>query len=323
MSQHDFDLTTADANTGVTVRAGMNAMAQALASCSSGATEPSTMYAYQFWADTTSGYMKQRNAANNAWLTRWLLSAGQTFTGGSLTSAINTARATVASAATTADIWGAAGNQIDWTGTVTCTGFPAAPQAGAERVLICAAAAPFTAGTNMLIDGVSSGNTVTCAANDQMIVRAVSTTQFKLSRVKYDGTAQVVDDSRILATKWNGRTSAADNDWQAIAWNGTVFAAVAYTGTGNRVMTSPDGITWTIRTSAADNSWNGIAWNGTVFAAVASTGVGNRVMTSPDGITWTIRTSAADNFWLGIAWNGTVFAAVAYTGTGNRVMTTV
>ncbi len=115
--------------------------------------------------------------------------AGPTFTGGSLTSAINTARATVASAATTADIWGAAGNQIDWTGTVTCTGFPAAPQAGAERVLICAAAAPFTAGANMLIDGVASGGTVTCAVNDQVIVRAVSTTQFKLSRVRYDGAA--------------------------------------------------------------------------------------------------------------------------------------
>ena len=117
--------------------------------------------------------------------------ASAAFTGGSLTSAINTARATVASAATTADIWAAAGNQIDWTGTTTCTGFPAAPQAGAERVLICAGAAPFTAGANMLIDGVSSGNTMTCAANDTVIVRAVTAAQFKLSRVKYDGTANV------------------------------------------------------------------------------------------------------------------------------------
>lgn len=105
--------------------------------------------------------------------------------------AINTARATVASAATTADIWAANGNQIDWTGTTTCTGFPAAPQAGVSRTLICADAAPFTAGANMLIDGVSSGSTVTCAANDKMIVEAVTTTQFRLSRVKYDGTAQV------------------------------------------------------------------------------------------------------------------------------------
>src|SRR3990172_5399993 len=84
-------------------------------------------------------------------------------------------------------MWDANGNQIDWTGTTTCTGFPAAPQAGVERVLICAGAAPFTAGANMLIDGVSSGSTVTCAANDKMIVRAITTTQFMLSRVRYDG----------------------------------------------------------------------------------------------------------------------------------------
>lgn len=104
---------------------------------------------------------------------------------------VNFARVTVASAATTADIWTGPGNQIDWTGTVTCTGFPAAPQAGVERVLICAGAAPFTAGANMLIDGVASASTVTCAANDIMIVRAVTTTQFRLSRVRYDGGAPI------------------------------------------------------------------------------------------------------------------------------------
>lgn len=43
----------------------------------------------------------------------------------------------------------------------------------------------------MLIDGVASAATVTCAVNDQILVKSVSTTQFKLSRVKYDGTAQV------------------------------------------------------------------------------------------------------------------------------------
>lgn len=116
---------------------------------------------------------------------------GATFTGGNLTSALNEARATVVSHATTADIWGALGNQIDFTGTATVTAFPNAPQAGATRELICAGACSFTAGANMLIDGVTSGNTVTCAANDTVIVRAISTTQFKLTRLKADGTAQV------------------------------------------------------------------------------------------------------------------------------------
>lgn len=121
------------------------------------------------------------NAANS-----W--SGDQTMVG----AAFNTARATVASHATTADIWGADGNHIDWTGTATTTAFPAAPQAGVERELhISSNGAAFTAGANMLIDGVTSGNTVTCSANDIMVVRPITTTQFRLTRIKYDGTAQV------------------------------------------------------------------------------------------------------------------------------------
>ena len=104
--------------------------------------------------------------------------------------ALNLSRATVASHATTADIWLAA-NQINWTGTATTTAFPNAPQGGVERTLICAGACSFTAGANMIIDGVASGETVTCAAGDQMIVKAISTTSYKLSRIKLDGTAQV------------------------------------------------------------------------------------------------------------------------------------
>lgn len=126
-----------------------------------------------------------------------IAASSSVFTGGSLTSAINTARATVASSATTSDIWAAAGNQIDYTGTATATAFPAAPQAGASRELICAAACSFTAGANMLIDGVASGNTVTCAANDKVMVRAISTTQFNLTRTKYDGTAQVAASTSV------------------------------------------------------------------------------------------------------------------------------
>ncbi len=41
---------------------------------------------------------------------------------------------------------------------------------------------------------------------------------------------------------WSSRTSAADNDWRSIAYGNGIFVAVAVTGTGNRVMTSADGI---------------------------------------------------------------------------------
>lgn len=164
--------------------------------------------------------------------------AGPTFTGGSLSSAINTARATVASHATTADIWGAAGNQIDWTGVATTVAFPNAPQAGASRTLICAGACSFTAGANMLIAGVSSGNTITCATNDKIIVDALSTTQVHLSRIKYDGTAQVSNSSPTIvrsARTSNTILASGDNSTLIDITSGTfsqTFTAAATLASG-------------------------------------------------------------------------------------------
>ena len=68
-TQHDYEIATADANTGVTFRAAVNAALQALASLTSGVTEPSVTYAYQLWADEDNDLLKIRNAANTAWVT--------------------------------------------------------------------------------------------------------------------------------------------------------------------------------------------------------------------------------------------------------------
>lgn len=105
---------------------------------------------------------------------------------------MNQSRATVASHATTSDIWGALGNQINFTGTETVTSFPSAPNSGPKRELICAAGCSITASANMLIVGVSSGDTILCAANDKLIVEAITTTQFLVRRTKYNGTSEAV-----------------------------------------------------------------------------------------------------------------------------------
>jgi hypothetical protein len=55
--------------TGAAVRSDINGQLAAIVSNNSGATEPATMYAYQWWADTSTGLLKLRNAANNAWIT--------------------------------------------------------------------------------------------------------------------------------------------------------------------------------------------------------------------------------------------------------------
>ena len=65
MSQNDYNI----ANQGFpATRSDLNSALQALASCSSGATEPATMYANQLWYDTTTSILKIRNEANSAWI---------------------------------------------------------------------------------------------------------------------------------------------------------------------------------------------------------------------------------------------------------------
>lgn len=70
MSQEDFSIANSD---GATVRVDINSNLQALATLSSGASAPSTTFAYMWWADTTTGLLKQRNAANSAWVTKGTL----------------------------------------------------------------------------------------------------------------------------------------------------------------------------------------------------------------------------------------------------------
>lgn len=136
---------------------------------------------------------------------------------------------------------------------------------------------------------------------------------------------------------WTIRSTPADNDWRSVTYGmidssvtsdasgtlvpGFVAVAVAEPGTGNRVMTSPDGINWTSRNAAQDNDWQGVTYGNGVFVAVSGSGSANRVMTSPDSITWTIRTSAADNSWRSVTYGSGRFVAVSSSGANNRVMT--
>ena len=124
-----------------------------------------------------------------------------------------------------------------------------------------------------------------------------------------------------LGITWTTRAAAADNDWWGIAYGNGLFVAVAITGTGNRVMTSPDGVTWTSQASAADNQWFGITYGNGLFVAVGFSGTGNRVMTSPDGITWTTRNSQSDINWSSVVYGNSTYVAVSNTGGTSRVIT--
>ena len=66
MATHDYVIAN---GTGSAVRSDLNNALAAIVSNNSSSSEPATKYAYQWWADTTTGQLKLRNSANNAWIT--------------------------------------------------------------------------------------------------------------------------------------------------------------------------------------------------------------------------------------------------------------
>lgn len=82
MSQHDMNL--ADA-AGAAFLADLNLALPAIASNNSGTTAPATTFAYQWWADTTTNILKQRNGANSAWINRFDLTTALPYATGTPT----------------------------------------------------------------------------------------------------------------------------------------------------------------------------------------------------------------------------------------------
>jgi len=138
---------------------------------------------FQITYNSTSGKFQMSNAYGGP--------SGPTGTlAGNATAGINWLQGPNIASATTMSIWtGSQGNEMIVTGTTTTTGFSAAPQAGASRVLIANGAWPITAGSNLLVQGVASGSTYTCEAGDIVTVHAITTTQFRLEITKQNGMA--------------------------------------------------------------------------------------------------------------------------------------
>lgn len=65
MAQHDYVVAN---GSGATVRGDFNDAFLAVATVNSGATAPSTTYAYMPYINTSDGHLYQRNAANTAWI---------------------------------------------------------------------------------------------------------------------------------------------------------------------------------------------------------------------------------------------------------------
>lgn len=223
-----------------------------------------------------------------------------------MSDAINTARATVAAHATTADIWGAAGNEIDFTGTATITDFPDAPQAGVSRVLHIAGSPTFTHNANI---SMPNNADYTAEAGDVAIVHAITTTTFRV--VFHQINALVVRKLPIFdASTLNKAAASSGDDIAAQSYatglaSGTINVVfglglfVAYTSVSSDfVATSPDGETWTLRAMPLTNVWR-VGFAGGKF--LASVGGFTTMAQSADGITWSAATALPGNAQSGVA----------------------
>ena len=65
MATHDYVLDNA---TGANFRSDLNNALAAIVSNNSSSSQPTTRYAYMWWADTTTGILKIRNSANDGWV---------------------------------------------------------------------------------------------------------------------------------------------------------------------------------------------------------------------------------------------------------------
>lgn len=80
MAQHDYSIANQTASN---ARTDINNALSAIVSNNSGASEPSTTYANQWWYDTTNNKLKFRNEANTAWIEIGELNqTSNTFNGG-------------------------------------------------------------------------------------------------------------------------------------------------------------------------------------------------------------------------------------------------
>ena len=83
MATHDYNIAN---GTGAAVRADINNALAAIQSTNSNSSAPSTTVAFQLWADTSSGTLKIRNAANSAFIELMQLDGTMTMEDGSASS---------------------------------------------------------------------------------------------------------------------------------------------------------------------------------------------------------------------------------------------
>jgi len=164
----------------------------------------------------------------------------------------------------------------------------------------------------LAIGNQSGGNNLLMDSGDKIGVGTL--TPAGKVQIAEDGSSATVFPEEPCLDDWVLQTSAADNDWDDIAFGNGVFVAISATGT-DRVMTSTDGVTWTNISTPLDGvALKGIAYGNGRFVVVA---FGTSFMTSDDnGATWTTRTIGTSNQWVSVAYSVTLDRFVTVNASG-------
>lgn len=129
-----------------------------------------------------------------------------------------------------------------------------------------------------------------------------------------------VADSSIYAatstdgTNWTETTLPLGLGNANVAWNGSIWLALAYNqaGQAGSIATSPDGITWTSRTKPSQyGATHALAAKGNTFAN-QGTNQGRTFITT-DGISFTQGSASAFGWW-GMTANSSIYVAPTYYG---------
>jgi hypothetical protein len=207
--------------------------------------------------------------------------------------------------------------------------FVAVASTGIDRVMTSPDGITWTTRTTgILLTNCNNGigNEITCDDTTGLVVGMEINISSGSGTIPSSTTIASIDSLTSFTT--NNTTSglsntilSANNQLFGLCWSPElgIFVATAITGTDNRILTSPDGITWTYQTTPADYQWINVCWSAELglFVAVSITGTTDGVMTSPDGITWTLRTTI-DRQWRCVCWSPElgIFVAIAQQTTG-------
>ena len=221
MAQHDYDLAN---GTGAAFRSDANAALAAILTNNSGGSEPTKREAYMWWADTSAGQLKIRNAANNAWIVVGTLSAANLglvpVAGGTQDNALGTAAlpsygfdgdVNTGMYSPGADIVGFSAGGTE-RGRFTAQGYLKASNTGT-----------YTFPTSPIHELVSSD-----AANPNVLIRSTSATLANTSVLALESNRNTTNNSYRVINYFN---SAASQNRFSVTDAGTVISVGSYDST--------------------------------------------------------------------------------------------